>query len=199
MISPPDGQKPVLQIRKYSNRRFYDTTHSRHLTLEEIRDLIKEGHGVQVSDGSGTDITTKVLAQMILDFDGPKIELFPAVFLTEIIRVNDLLVKGFYEKFFHQAHRAFLDYQKLMESHLKHGGGLPSMFPMPPWSQPPINPAAPGPAASDGETQPIGNLSSTLEDLQRQVDALQSRLAKSAPTRSPGSRRRRRKRKIASA
>ena len=197
MITSPVELKPVLQIRKYLNRRFYDTTHSRHMTLEEIRDLIKEGHGVMVTDNkSGTDITAKVLAQIILSLDGPKIEMFPAVFLAEIIRVNDLLLKGFYEKFFHQASRAFLDYQKFLESHLKHGDGLPSMFPASAWSQPTMNVAtghaSAQPPSKDSEPANTDHFAATLTALQQEVARLQSQLAKSrkpAPARSTAGRR----------
>jgi polyhydroxyalkanoate synthesis repressor PhaR len=197
MITSPVGPKPVLQIRKYSNRRFYDTTHSRHMTLEEIRDLIKEGHGVMVTDNkSGTDITAKVLAQIILSLDGPKIEMFPAVFLAEIIRVNDLLLKGFYEKFFHQASRAFLDYQKFLESHLTAGGGLPSMFPASSWSQSTMNVATGNasaqPPSKDSEPANTDHFAATLAALQQEVARLQSQLAKSrkpAPARSTAGRR----------
>jgi polyhydroxyalkanoate synthesis repressor PhaR len=195
MMTSPAAPPEILQIRKYSNRRFYDTTHSRHLTLEAIRNLVKKGHQIRVIDGSGSDITTKVLAQIILDLDGPKIELFPAAFLAEIIRVNDLLLKGFYEKFFHQAHRAFLDYQRLMESQLKHGGGLPSMFPMAAWGHAMMDPWKSGPAGDGDKAHESGKVSAMLQELQRQVASLQSQLGNAGASTAKIPRARRAKRK----
>lgn len=56
-----------LEIRKYPNRRYYDVTRSQHLTLEDIRSLVRENYDIRVTDSkSGSDITAKVLAQIIL-------------------------------------------------------------------------------------------------------------------------------------
>jgi polyhydroxyalkanoate synthesis repressor PhaR len=58
--------KPPRVIRKYANRRLYDATASRHVTLEDIRKLIGTGEPVQViDDRSGADLTRQVLLQII--------------------------------------------------------------------------------------------------------------------------------------
>jgi polyhydroxyalkanoate synthesis repressor PhaR len=55
-------------IRKYANRRLYDSTASRHVTLDDIRKLIGAGQKVQVvDDRSGADLTRAVLLQIIAD------------------------------------------------------------------------------------------------------------------------------------
>jgi polyhydroxyalkanoate synthesis repressor PhaR len=55
-------------IRKYANRRLYDATDSRHVTLEDIRKLIAGGERVQVvDDRSGVDLTRCVLLQIIYE------------------------------------------------------------------------------------------------------------------------------------
>ncbi len=57
---------PPRVIRKYANRRLYDATASRHVTLEDIRRLIAAGERVQVvDDRSGEDLTRAVLLQII--------------------------------------------------------------------------------------------------------------------------------------
>ena len=54
---------PRILLRKYRNRRYYDTTRSLHVSLEDIYQLIVNGHDIQVTDvNSGEDITAKVLA-----------------------------------------------------------------------------------------------------------------------------------------
>ncbi|MET0988637.1 MAG: polyhydroxyalkanoate synthesis repressor PhaR [Steroidobacteraceae bacterium] len=58
----------VRLIKKYSNRRLYDATQSRHITLEDIRALIVSGEQVKVvEDKSGEDITRAILLQVIAD------------------------------------------------------------------------------------------------------------------------------------
>ena len=91
--------KPTLQIRKYSNRRLYDTTRSRHITADELYELVRAGHDVVVTDSaSGRGITHQVLAQMILERDSPKLEVFPTTLLHEIIRANQQMWRKFAEE-----------------------------------------------------------------------------------------------------
>jgi polyhydroxyalkanoate synthesis repressor PhaR len=92
----PGTQRPLLAIRKYSNRRLYDTTRSRHITAEDLYRLVREGHDVVVTDSAtGADITHQVLAQMIVEREAPKLEAFPAALLHEIIRANQQMWKRF--------------------------------------------------------------------------------------------------------
>ena len=59
-----------LNIRKYPNRRYYDTTRSRAITLEEIHQFIRDGHEVQITDSkTDEDITAQILAQIILELE----------------------------------------------------------------------------------------------------------------------------------
>ncbi|HUE39310.1 MAG TPA: polyhydroxyalkanoate synthesis regulator DNA-binding domain-containing protein [Candidatus Binatia bacterium] len=88
-----------LQIRKYSNRRLYDSTHSRHITADDLYQLVRDGHDVVVTDSaSGADITHQVLTQMILERDSPKLEVFPTTLLHEIIRANQQMWRRFVEQ-----------------------------------------------------------------------------------------------------
>jgi polyhydroxyalkanoate synthesis repressor PhaR len=88
--------RPLLEIRKYSNRRLYDTTRSRHITAVDLHRLVREGYDVVVTDSAtGADITHQVLAQMIVEREAPKLEVFPATLLHEIIRANQQRWKRF--------------------------------------------------------------------------------------------------------
>jgi polyhydroxyalkanoate synthesis repressor PhaR len=54
-------------IKKYANRKLYDTLNSRYITLEGISDLVRDGHDIQVVDrDSGRDITALVLSQIVV-------------------------------------------------------------------------------------------------------------------------------------
>src|SRR5690242_10711594 len=75
MVEDRDSKSRRLEIKKYPNRRYYDATHSRHLTLEEIRALIQQGYDIQVVDArTSADITAQVLTQIILELDTGKVD-----------------------------------------------------------------------------------------------------------------------------
>lgn len=75
-------------IKKYANRRLYDTTSSSHVTLEGIHDLIVAGHDVQVVDEtSGEDISRAILLQIIADREQGGRPMLDADFLMRIIRL----------------------------------------------------------------------------------------------------------------
>src|SRR6516225_7244142 len=127
----PDSTTKHLEIKKYANRRYYAATRSRHLTLEEIRELIQQGYDLRVVDArTSADITAQVLTQIILQLDTSKIDSLPVPLLVRIIRMNDQLVKDFIEKYFNQALKSFLDYQRRVEEQIRQSHGLPSALPL---------------------------------------------------------------------
>src|SRR6266478_9565668 len=130
MAEPANAGVKKLQIKKYPNRRYYDATHSRHLTLEEIRALIQQGYDIRVIDArSSVDITAQVLTQIILELETQKLDSFPVPLLVRLIRVNDNLVKDFIEKYFNQALHSFLEYQRQVEENFRKVHGLPAVYP----------------------------------------------------------------------
>jgi polyhydroxyalkanoate synthesis repressor PhaR len=170
-----------LEIRKYPNRRYYDTTRSRHLTLEEIHTAIRGGCEIQVTDSkTGQDITAKVLAQIILELDPPKLSVFPVALLHRLLRSNEQLVQDFTDKYFNRALSAFLDSQKNFEQYLRQAMGLPSSAPTAAdWARMmwgPFNPSLwGGGARGPGPTEPIADsamASAPREDLRPLVDEL---------------------------
>jgi len=114
-----------LDIRKYPNRRYYDATRSTHVTLEQIHRLIQEGRDVRITDSkTEEDITTKVLAQIILEHDAPKLDIFPASLLHQIIRANQRVFPEFVDRYFNQALSAYFRSQEQVESHMRQSLGL---------------------------------------------------------------------------
>lgn len=76
-----------LQIRKYPNRRYYDTTRSRHVRLRDIRKAVQDGHAVCVRDSkTDNDITNQVLGQIVLTDEGEKLKFLPPKTLHTLIR-----------------------------------------------------------------------------------------------------------------
>lgn len=80
------GKKPAITIKKYANRRLYDTESSSYVTLEYLCDLVKAGRDFAVIDArSGADITATVLLQIIAEEEGRGHHLLPAGFLRDLI------------------------------------------------------------------------------------------------------------------
>lgn len=78
-------RKPVI-IKKYENRRLYDTTNSRYINQDEIARLIRAGHEVQVLDAaSGEDLTRMVLAQIIVEDAKEPDSTFPLDVLRQMV------------------------------------------------------------------------------------------------------------------
>jgi polyhydroxyalkanoate synthesis repressor PhaR len=170
-----------LDIRKYPNRRYYDATHSRHLTLEEIRSLIRDGYDIRVTDSkTGADITAQVLTQIILELETGKIDSFPVNLLLRVIRSNDQLVRDFVETYFNQAFGAYLEYQKQLEERLRQAHGMGGIFPpYATWAQAMLAPFAPNSSAeSSPQPRPAAgsDLREVITDLQNQVAGLQEAL-----------------------
>lgn len=83
------GSGEVIRIRKYPNRRLYDTSRSCHLTHDGVLGLIAEGKTVQVTDSrSGADITNVVLLQIIIERDPAKLQALPSALVHRAMRTE---------------------------------------------------------------------------------------------------------------
>jgi polyhydroxyalkanoate synthesis repressor PhaR len=77
-------------IRKYPNRRLYDTAGSRYVNLRQLAELIKEGRTLEVLDSAtGEDLTKVILTQIILEEERGQRNLLPSDFLHQIIRSGE--------------------------------------------------------------------------------------------------------------
>ncbi len=77
--------KPVI-VKKYANRRLYDTLTSRYVTLEDLCQMVKDGIDFVVQDAkSGEDLTRSVLTQIIFEQESKGYNLLPIPFLRQII------------------------------------------------------------------------------------------------------------------
>jgi polyhydroxyalkanoate synthesis repressor PhaR len=94
-------------VKKYSNRRLYDTDESRYITLEELTDKIRSGTDVRVVDAkSGDDLTQATLTQVILE--GPAARLLPVPLLTQLIRMQNDALGEFFGKYMTAALEMYL-------------------------------------------------------------------------------------------
>ncbi|MCH9662184.1 MAG: polyhydroxyalkanoate synthesis repressor PhaR [Gammaproteobacteria bacterium] len=83
--STESGQEPIT-IKKYANRRLYNTATSTYVTLEDLANMVKEGNDFLVYDAkSGEDITRSVLTQIIFEEESKGQNLLPINFLRQLI------------------------------------------------------------------------------------------------------------------
>ena len=74
-------------IKRYSNRKLYDTQESRYVTLEEIEEMIRTGREIAVVDAAtGEDLTSVTLAQIILENERNHRAALPTAFLHQLIK-----------------------------------------------------------------------------------------------------------------
>lgn len=77
-------------IKRYSNRKLYDTQESRYVTLEEIEEMIRGSREIQVVDAaSGDDLTSVTLTQIILDSERNHRANLPSAFLHQLIKYGE--------------------------------------------------------------------------------------------------------------
>lgn len=88
--APAHGsERDPVRIRKYPNRRLYDTSRSRHLTHQGVIDLVTGGHTVEVTDSrTGADITNVVLLQILIERDPARLSAVPGSLLHRLMRAE---------------------------------------------------------------------------------------------------------------
>jgi polyhydroxyalkanoate synthesis repressor PhaR len=110
--------KPPRVIKKYPNRRLYDTQSSSYVTLTEIKQLVMEGHSFVVRDAkSGEDLTRSLLLQIILEEESAGVPMFTEAVLSNIIRFYGHAMQGHMGSYLENHVQSFMDWQsKLGES-----------------------------------------------------------------------------------
>ncbi len=104
-----------IQIKRYNNRKLYDTINRCYVTLEDIADYIAKGNTVRVVDHeSGQDLTTVILAQVIVDQERRLGGLIPRALLTRLIRVGEARLEDLSESL-----QAFLAPQEFVNRHIR--------------------------------------------------------------------------------
>ncbi len=106
-------------IKKYPNRRLYDTEISSYITLEEVRQLVLDGDEFEVRDAkSGEDLTRTVLLQIISDHEGEGQPMFTTQLLSQVIRFYGDSMQGFMGSYLEKSLQIFLDQQQKFRSQL---------------------------------------------------------------------------------
>ena len=170
----------MVLIKKYGNRRLYDTAQSRYITLEELAAIVRGSEGVQVVDAkTGEDLTTPTLAQIIVEGRGAA-RLLPLPLLVQLIRMGDDALAEFFGQYVTWALEAYLQAKQSAQAMSPFSsfftspfgpGGLSRMF-------------GRGPATPRADQQqqtaasPAATPATELHELRRELDELKESLKK---------------------
>ena len=116
-------------IKKYPNRRLYDTAISSYITIEDVRQLIVDGEDFEVRDAkSGEDLTRQVLLQIITEQEQDGQPILSTELLSQIIRFYGDSLQGFMGTYLERSMKTFLDQQQQFRQQMG------SMLGQTPWS-----------------------------------------------------------------
>ena len=107
-------------IKKYPNRRLYDTEQSRYITLSDLQQLVMDGEEFQVVDAnSGADLTRNILLQIISEQESGANPIFTSDILMRIIRYYDNSVQSALTQYLEQSLNLFTEQQKAIQEQLQ--------------------------------------------------------------------------------
>ncbi|MCB1680625.1 MAG: polyhydroxyalkanoate synthesis repressor PhaR [Rhodospirillales bacterium] len=129
MAKTRNGKDGPTIIKKYANRRLYDTGRSSYVTLDDLCEMVKEGHEFVVQDAkSGKDITRSVLTQIIVDQESQGETLLPTNFLRTLIGFYGDKIQNFIPGYLEQTLDVFVKNQeRIREQVNKSFEGMRSM------------------------------------------------------------------------
>jgi polyhydroxyalkanoate synthesis repressor PhaR len=121
-LSYTDSQKEKTAVaekvllKKYANRRLYDTHQSAFVSLSQVGEMIKQGREIEIRDDkTGEDVTAFILTQIVLEEVKKKTLLLPVSFLSLLIRYGDSALSDFFDKYLEQILRNYLAYKSAMD------------------------------------------------------------------------------------
>jgi polyhydroxyalkanoate synthesis repressor PhaR len=99
-------------LKKYPNRRLYDTEKSTYVTLGQVADMIRQGRQIEVVDAkTQVDVTAFILTQIILEQAKRQNSLLPVSFLHLVIRYGENVLSEFFEKYLELTVQNYLTYK----------------------------------------------------------------------------------------
>jgi polyhydroxyalkanoate synthesis repressor PhaR len=165
-------QKPGrdVLVKKYSNRRLYDTAESRYITMEELAQTIRSGRSVRVVDAkTHEDLTQQTLTQVIME-SGRAGRLLPIPLLHQLIRMDDDALAEFFGRYVSWA----------LEMYMNAKSGAQALTPLNPFATLPF-------AATNAfarffapahEPVPAPPQEDSLADLRREIEELKQAMGK---------------------
>lgn len=124
MAAQTNEKDVPITIKKYANRRLYNTATSSYVTLDHLAQMVKEGTHFAVFDAkSGDEITRSVLTQIIVEEEAKGQNLLPVSFLRHLISFYGDSLQGLVPSYLEQSMQSFATNQEQMRGHMKDSMG----------------------------------------------------------------------------
>jgi polyhydroxyalkanoate synthesis repressor PhaR len=163
---PPEqpAETEAVTIIRYPNRRLYDRSQGKYVTLQDVEDTIRRGETVVVRDSkTGEDLTRSVLTQILLERYPERIDLLPVTLLHLMLRANEMLFGVIRESL----RQSLLSVELLQRTPPCNPLGLPQD-----WLRsilPGARPPSEGPAPQSGEAE-VATFLRRIGELERRLD-----------------------------
>ena len=129
--APGDAEgatSPRVVIKKYANRRLYNTASSAYVTLEHLADMVKQGVDFVVYDAkTNDDITRSVLTQIIFEEESRGQNLLPVQFLRQLIQLYGGQMQSFVPSYLEASLEAFSGQQERLREQFASSGAVPGI------------------------------------------------------------------------
>ena len=125
---PADAEQPAV-VKKYANRRLYNTATSSYVTLDELSRMVRAGRHFVVYDAkTGEDLTRSILTQIILEEDSKGRNLLPINFLRQLIGYYDDSLRAFLPRYLDLSMENFAANQEQIRRYIE--GTFGQFFPL---------------------------------------------------------------------
>lgn len=192
---PCAAEDGVAVVKKYANRRLYNTASSSYVTLDDLSKMVRDGDDFVVYDAkTGEDLTRSILTQIILEEDSKGRNLLPTSFLRQLIGYYDDSLRAFLPRYLEMSMENFSSNQDQIRNYIE--GTFGRFFPMGQFEDMArqnialfqqaatmFNPATdnePGSHPKENGKSPTepGDASKDIRDLSAKIESLQAELSK---------------------
>ncbi len=182
---------PLLTVKKYPNRRLYDTEQSRYITVDELAERVRAGRDVRVLDAkTDEDLTQTTLVQLLVE--GKRAHLLPVPLLHQLVRMGDDALAEFFGRYMTWALEVYFGVKQrasgvnpFAQVPFDMAGALARLFLGQPQAQAPTQPLTPIPEPPQSASSALGAQPGEIAALRRELDDLrrsvQGRRTKAAP------------------
>jgi polyhydroxyalkanoate synthesis repressor PhaR len=127
------GDPDCIIIKRYGNRRLYNTETKSYVTYQDLLQIVRAGHDVQVIDSTTkADVTKAVLIQVILEEEKNQKNLLPLPFLLQLIRSQEGAAQDFFRNYLSSSFEAYLktkeEFDKRFRGLLEMTANAPQMW-----------------------------------------------------------------------
>ena len=182
------SEEDVAVVKKYANRRLYNTASSSYVTLDDLSQMVRDGKHFVVYDAkTGEDLTRSILTQVIMEEDGKGRNLLPINFLRQLIQYYDNNLRAFLPRYLEMSMENFSENQEQIQHYIE--GTFGKFFPMNQFEDMTkhnialfqqaatmFNPSMRGDDKTSSESN--GDVSQEIKDISKKIEILQKELSR---------------------